>query len=334
MHAPFLTIIIPTFRAEKTLQASLDSVLQQDFRDLEVLIMDGGSSDGTAAIAQKAAAQDARVRFLSEPDKGVYDAMNKGISQARGTWIYFLGSDDFLYDPTVLTKIFTAPGHSATDSSRSIPGPLDSHDDADFLYGNVVSPSYKGEYDGEFGLAKLLSRNISHQAIFYRRTLFDIHPAYNLRYKGYADWDLNIRLFLDNGVRIRYIGGIIARFGPDGLSSRHDTPFLREVLFPERLRLLQQTGLRTLRPILAYDEWWRLLRNAEFPGRTALETYAASLTGTTTPALPPGAALPRPIARMASWQEKLPRGLLKIGICSKIIMFASYLSNLLTGSLK
>jgi len=106
MQQPLLTIVIPTFRAERTLQASLDSVLGQDLRDLEVLIMDGGSQDGTNAIALAAAASDPRVYFFSEPDKGVYDAMNKGIARARGAWIYFLGSDDVLHNSKVLTSVF------------------------------------------------------------------------------------------------------------------------------------------------------------------------------------------------------------------------------------
>lgn len=301
MRAPHLTIIIPTFQAEKTLQASLDSVLGQDFQDLEVLVMDGGSRDGTTAIVRQAALRDSRIRLISEPDKGVYDAMNKGIREAHGTWLYFLGSDDFLYDPKVFSAAFAFAGH----------------DEADFLYGNVVSPSYKGVYDGQFDIAKLLLRNISHQAIFYRRTIFERIPAYNLRYKGYADWDLNIRIFMDKNVRVRYIGGTIARFGPDGLSSRHDILFLREVLFPAKLRLLQETGLRALRPVLAYDEWWRLLRNAEFRDAADLPVH-----------------IPAPVARMAAWQRNIPRGLLKTGFCSKILMFASYLSQLLTGALQ
>ncbi|HTI93697.1 MAG TPA: glycosyltransferase family 2 protein [Puia sp.] len=297
MQTPELTIIIPTFNAEKTLKASLDSVLGQDYQDFEVLIMDGVSLDNTLAIAREAARLDPRVRIVSAPDKGVYDAMNKGIQESRGKWLYFLGSDDCLSHPGILSSIFrqAAPNHF------------------DLIYGNVVSPSYKGLYDGEFDLDKLLLRNISHQAIFYRRSIFDHAPAYNLRYKGYADWDLNIRLFTDNRTRISYIGGTIARFGPGGISSRHDVAFLQEVLFPESIRRLQQTGLHPLRSVLRYDWWWRLLRNAEFA-----------------PGVP---GIPAPVARMFAWQQKMPRRLLKNGIFSKICMFASYLSHRLTGAL-
>jgi len=297
--SPYITIIIPTFRAAKTLRATLDSVLCQDFRDFEVLVMDGGSDDGTAAIVEQAA--DDRIRFVAQRDKGVYDAMNKGIAAARGVWLYFLGADDLLYAPGVLSSIFGAGARS--------------HEDADFLYGDVVSPSYKGRYDGQFAFAKLLSRNISHQAIFYRRSLFDKFGAYNLRYPGYADWELNIRLFDAAGVRIRYIDVIIARFGPDGISSRHDSAFLREVLFPNKLRLLEEKGMKELRPLMAYDEVWRLLRNGEFSGVR-------------------GSGIPAAIRQMAAWQEHIPRRLLKIGAASKIIMLTSYLRHLLSGGLR
>lgn len=288
MTAPYITIIIPTYQAETTLQACLDSVLCQDFKDFEILIMDGGSTDRTLEIAKAAGGRDARIRLVSERDKGIYDAMNKGIRMARGTWVFFLGSDDFLFEPTTLSTVF--PGY----------------EDADFIYGNVVGDTYKGAYDGQFDYEKLLRRNISHQAIFYRRTVFDKIGDYNLRYKGHADWDLNIRLFKDKDIRIRYIGGIIARFGPFGLSSRHDIPFLQEVLFPARLEWLREHGLQALRPVMIYDEWWRMVRNAQFPGRPAME-------------------MPGPVRGMFAWQEKLPKRLLKIGVCSKFIMFVSYL---------
>ncbi|HLZ86101.1 MAG TPA: glycosyltransferase family 2 protein, partial [Puia sp.] len=221
-QTPLLTIIMPTFGAEKTLQESLDSVLRQDFRDWELLIMDGGSTDGTLGLARGAAGKDTRIRVFSEKDKGVYDAMNKGIHQARGEWLYFLGSDDQLHDDKVLSTVLSMP-----DTVRY-----------DLLYGNVVGASYKGVYDGVFDYTKLLGKNLSHQAAFYRLTLFRRLGDYDLRYKAYADWEFNIRCFSAEGVRIRYIDVIVARFGADGLSSRHDVPFLKQVLFPAKLRLL------------------------------------------------------------------------------------------------
>jgi glycosyltransferase involved in cell wall biosynthesis len=304
MNMAKVTIIIPTLKAESTLETSLQSVLSQQYGDFEVLIMDSVSQDGTLAIARDYAARDERIRIWSEPDQGVYDAMNKGIDKALGEWVLFLGSDDRLYDEKVLTSFFAVPGLQGFD----------------LVYGNVVSPSYKGVYDGAFTLEKLLSRNLPHQAIFYRRTVFGLIGQYVIRYKGYADWDLNIRCFRDSRIRIRYIDLLVAFFGAAGISSRHDVAFLREVMIPEQLRAFAN-GPRRLRSIRIYDEWWRLLRNAGIRDQRMLKECSS------------GEPIPGAVARMTTWQKMMPATLLKMGVFSKIIMFFNYISNFLTASL-
>jgi glycosyltransferase involved in cell wall biosynthesis len=304
MNKPVLTIIIPTLQSERTLQGALESLLTQQFRDFEVLIMDGVSRDRTLTIAGAFAERDNRVRVLSEPDKGIYDAMNKGIDAARGQWILFLGSDDRLYDDRVLSSFFSTPGM----------------DELDMVYGDVVSPSYKGRYDGVFTLGKLLRRNMPHQAIFFRKSLFGYMGIFTIRYKGYADWEFNIRCFRDSRVRMRYIDLVVACYGADGVSSRHDVPFLREVLIPEKLRLLRDMP-RELRSIRAFDEWWRLLRNAGIRDGDSLRRYAGEED------------IPREVSRMVAWQQKMPARLLQTGLFSKCIMFVNYICNFLTASL-
>ena len=101
---PRLSIIIPTFNSAKTLSRCLDSVISQSFTDWEVLMMDGVSNDDTIKIASSC--QDSRIRIYSEPDKGIYDAMNKGIDKSRGEWLYFLGSDDYLFNSHSLEDVF------------------------------------------------------------------------------------------------------------------------------------------------------------------------------------------------------------------------------------
>ena len=304
MSSPFLTIIIPTLQAERTLVEALDSVLVQQFGDLEVLIMDSMSRDRTLEIAGDYARRDPRVHIISEPDKGIYDAMNKGIGAARGKWILFLGSDDRLHDPQVLKVFAGTPGLETLD----------------MVYGNVVSPSYKGAYDGEFGLRKLLRRNMPHQAIFYKRSLFGSIGGYTIHYRGYADWDFNIRCFKDSRVRKQYIDLIVAYFGADGVSSRHDIPFLQEVMIPEQLSLLAREP-HLLRSLTAFDEWWRLLRNAGIRDRVTLEALAKGLV------------FPRALIRMIRWQQRIPVRTLRMGVVSKTLMFVNYLCNLLTASL-
>ena len=304
MNKPLLTIIIPTFKAEKTLQGALESLQTQQFKNFEVLIMDGASPDRTLSIAEAIAKTDDRVRIFSEPDKGIYDAMNKGIAQARGQWILFQGGDDHLHDEGALAFFAALPDLGAFD----------------LIYGNVVSPSYKGVYDGPFSFAKLLSRNMPHQAIFYRTALFGLIGNYAIHYRGHADWDLNIRCFRDDRVRIRYIDRIIANFGADGVSSRHDIPFIKERLLPERLRLLNAIP-HGLRSVHTYDEWWRLVRNAGIRDKPSLEASAG------------GQEIPGAVVSMVLWQRQFSERLLQKGLFSKCMMFINYLRNFLTASL-
>src|SRR5260221_14496060 len=102
--------------------------------------------------------------------------MNKGIRLTEGEWLYFLGSDDLFQDANGLERFFSDPSLANFD--------LD--------YGDVLTPSYKGRYDGEFTLTKLLSRNISHQAAFYRKTLFTRLGHYDQPYRMHAACHSNL----------------------------------------------------------------------------------------------------------------------------------------------
>lgn len=102
MGRPLFSIITITFNAAGTLPATLKSVERQTFTDYEYLIVDGASTDGTVAIAQHSAAVSS---VTSEPDKGLYDAMNKGLRKARGCYLVFLNAGDAFHEPDTLQKI-------------------------------------------------------------------------------------------------------------------------------------------------------------------------------------------------------------------------------------
>src|ERR1700744_4382606 len=106
MASPFFTIIIPTFNSEKTLQNALSSILSQNFTEFEILIVDGVSNDNTIKIVKENIEKDKRIRFISEKDNGIFDAMNKGIELSLGEWLYFLGSDDRLHNSSILRSVF------------------------------------------------------------------------------------------------------------------------------------------------------------------------------------------------------------------------------------
>jgi len=297
-----ISVITVVYNGAGTLEATLQSVTGQTWPNIEYVIVDGGSTDGTLELIERY--RDDIDVFVSERDKGVYDAMNKGINMASGDYIYFLGSDDRLHNSEVLTTIFSDPAVA----------------DCDLIYGNVTSPSYKGWYDGPFTYEKLLSRNISHQAIFYRREVFKHTGGYNLRYRMHADWDLNIRWFGDGGIKKLYMPILVGEFGAEGISAGHDVSFLRESLIPQKLQWLKQHP-KSLRSVHAFDEWWRYLRNAQIIN----EQQASTNSG--------GEPLPPAIRRMIRWQRLIPQKLLRFGPFSKTIMAACFLVCRSTGSL-
>lgn len=203
MATPFFSIIIPTFNAAKTLSDCLDSVLNQTCKDFEILIIDAVSSDNTMSIVEEYSSANTAIRWISEKDKGIFDAMNKSISLARGNWLYFLGSDDKLYNAEVLKKITNT---------------LNENHSLDVLYGNVASKRL-GIYDGEFNADKIRLRNICHQAIFLKKTVFEKIGLYNTKYKTHADWDHNFRWFFSNLIQKKYVDILVADYTDGGFSS-------------------------------------------------------------------------------------------------------------------
>ncbi|GHT73767.1 hypothetical protein AGMMS50262_05420 [Bacteroidia bacterium] len=177
--------------------------------------MDGLSTDSTLEIVKYF--NDDRIKIFSEKDEGIYDAMNKGIDRANGEWLYFLGSDDVLYDAEVLSDISSF---------------IKEDDGVSFIYGNVVMKKSNDIYAGEFDRVKLFYQNISHQAIFYKKDIFALIGLFDLKYKVWADWDLNLRCFLHPNILVRYIDRIIANY--DDISGFSAIVKTDDVLIKER----------------------------------------------------------------------------------------------------
>jgi len=203
-----ISIIIPTYNSAKTIKTCIDGILAQSYSIWEILIIDGVSSDNTIEIVRSY--RDNRIRIFSEPDKGIYDAMNKGIDKATGDWLYFLGSDDSLYGPTILEQV----------SKYLQPG-------IDVVYGEVNSSAWTEPF-GEWSFGTLWS-NRCHQSVFYSKRFFDDGHRYDLHYRIWADHDINLRWFLLPQYKSQYMPIVVANYGVGGFSaSRSDEVFAKD----------------------------------------------------------------------------------------------------------
>lgn len=201
-----ISVVTVCYNAVQTLEKTMLSVLNQTYPDVEYIIIDGGSTDGTVDIIKKYA--DRLAYWVSEPDKGIYDAMNKGIRVATGDYLYFLGADDILLADLgdIISKI----------SNKNI-----------VYYGSIKLKTTGREYSCGFNKLSLIRNNVSHQAILYPRSVF-LKFVYNLDYKLYADWLLNMQcLSLD--IKTHKVQYCIALYNDVGLSGlNHDIKFLNE----------------------------------------------------------------------------------------------------------
>ncbi len=204
-----LSIITVVRNAEKTIEDTIQSVVNQSFEDYEYIIVDGASTDRTKEIIESYL--DKIAQYISEPDKGIYDAMNKGLELAKGDWIYFLGADDVLFSKNTLQNIFDKEPKNA-----------------DVIYGDVLFKQSNIRYDGEFDAEKLRSKSPCHQAVFYRKELYDIYGKFEIKYKTTADYVLHVKTFCGGAVW-QYINEIVALYNETGASySQKDTNYLHD----------------------------------------------------------------------------------------------------------
>lgn len=177
-----ISVVVPAWRAEKTLAATLDSILSQTWRELEVLIVDDASPDGTLALAQSYAAKDPRVRVIAqEKNGGVSKARNRGVREARGEWIAFLDSDDLWMPEKLERQMALAAQHP--EAGLFFTGSAFISED-DHKYGYTLSVPERVNY------RRLLGQNvISCSSVLVRRELMERFPMGNdAIHEDFAVW--------------------------------------------------------------------------------------------------------------------------------------------------
>lgn len=197
-----LSIITVNLNNRDGLQKTINSVVAQTFRDFEWIVIDGGSTDGSKDLIEQYAEHFAY--WVSEPDKGIYNAMNKGIKVAKGEYLQFLNSGDWLCDETALERSFS---HGFT---------------ADIAYGNLyfVFPDGKKEksnFPDPMTLGYLYHDSIGHSASFIKRDLFQT-TLYDENFRIVSDWAFYLRCALENKEFV-FIDETVTCFDMSGISS-------------------------------------------------------------------------------------------------------------------
>jgi glycosyltransferase involved in cell wall biosynthesis len=261
-----ISIITPTFNSEKDIESCILSVANQSYENKEHFIVDGLSSDGTMEIVKKYMPKYNHIRWISEKDEGIYDAMNKGIDLASGEWVYFLGSDDVFFSDDVLEKIFNKEENISQD----------------VLYGNVKWGETDRIYDGKFSLLKLLNNNICHQAIFFKRSIFNELGKFEIKYKVLADWYFNVIWFSNDLIKRKYLDVIIAKYNIYGRSSKNkdlelmkDKELIIAKYFPKEFIEMNNENIELKKVIKKKDEYIDSLKDA----LTKKDEYAGILLG-------------------------------------------------------
>lgn len=203
-----ISIITATYNAERYLPQCLNSIANQALRRIEVIVVDGGSGDDTIKILENSNLK--HLRWVSEPDHGIYDALNKGIGMATGRWLYFLGADDRLL-----------PDFSTLAGKLKDPDTV--------YYGNSVAWNEVGQKQpselikGAFSSYRLAKYCMNHQSIMYpAKAFFD--NKYQLKYKILADYAFNIWLWGNNRFKKEFYPLDVVLYHMGGVSSQFNDP--------------------------------------------------------------------------------------------------------------
>ena len=212
---PLFSIITVTWNAADTIGPTLQSVQRQTFSDYEMLIIDGASSDDTLNIVK--AASIATLRVFSEPDKGLYDAMNKGIARARGHYLIFLNAGDAFADDTVLARLALLKADN--------PGVIYGQTQLVDAQRNVVGKRHLTAPRRLTANSFLRGMLVCHQAFVARR---DLVPEYDMRYRLSADYDWCVKVLKRSPLNCYAGDEPIISYLADGMTTRHHRASLWE----------------------------------------------------------------------------------------------------------
>lgn len=207
MPNPKISIATVTFNCRDVIEESLLSIVNQTYHNREYIIIDGGSTDGTLELLNQY--KDRIDILVSEPDRGIYDAMNKALRRATGDFLIFMGADDHFMSWHTLERV--------------APKLEDQHH---VYYGNVYFEGYNLIHKGKFNKVKRAIFNYCHQSIFYPKAAYKSY-GYDLKYPLYADDEYNFRV--SEKFPFTYIGNTVSFYAQGGASAtREDANWERD----------------------------------------------------------------------------------------------------------
>ena len=238
------TVITVNYNNGNELRRTIESVVRQSFRDFEYIVIDGASTDNSLDVIREYS--DDIDFWVSEPDSGVYNAMNKGLRHVHGDYVNFMNSGDTFYSPQVLEQI-----------DREITG-------VDILFGNVCDANTGKRYGGikagsDVTFLTLKKEILCHQGTFYRSEIFDLHP-YDETLKIIADWKLNVQSIVFDNCKVKTVDTIVANYDLTGMSSTQSKLHAQE----------RQQVLSELFPPRILKDYERLYTDGEMPLVTLL----------------------------------------------------------------
>lgn len=206
-----ISIVTVVYNCAATISGCIESVINQDYDNIEYIVVDGASKDGTVDIIRSY--EHRLARFVSEKDKGIYDAMNKGIRMATGDVVGILNADDFFYDRHTISRIAEAfLNDSALDATI-----------ADIVFVNNKNDKILRHYNAQGWRPSKFAWGYMppHPSFFCKRKLFDSMGYYKTDYKIAADYELLIRYLFVHKIKFRYLQMITTRMRMGGVSTKN-----------------------------------------------------------------------------------------------------------------
>jgi hypothetical protein len=235
-----VTVVTVTYNARDVVRLTMESVIRQSFPEMEHVVIDGGSTDGTQDVVREYELG----HFVSEKDKGVYDAMDKGAKAATGDIVIFLNAGDTFYDDSVCEEVARFFDETRADIvfGNILPVYLrrdDRHDHGAFTAGRVLDLGYMRNR------SQLRDESIHHQATFYRRSIFEQSTYASPEPAATGEYNLLLSAVFRHGARVRYMPRNISRFVLGGISTKDfDAEWKRYVAARDILRRLYIDGAK------------------------------------------------------------------------------------------